>query len=72
MALYAEVFACRDALHRLEGFASLHGPAFYGLEPNCETITLIEEPQQVVDQLDYEDGSLVPFRAGEILSWSLA
>ena len=31
--LYAEVFDLAGALDRLEAFASLHGPAFYGLPP---------------------------------------
>ena len=30
----AQVFEEEGALDRLEGFASLHGPAFYGLPPN--------------------------------------
>ncbi len=72
MALYAEVFSDCNALEHLEGFASLHGPAFYGLDPNQETITLVEEPQQVVEQLAYEEEFLLPFRAGETLNWSLA
>ena len=72
LALYAEAFASREALDRLEGFASLHGPAFYGLEPNQDTVTLQEEPQQVAGQLAYQDESLVPFRAGQWLPWSLA
>ena len=71
MALYAEAFASINALDRLENFASIHGPSFYGLEPNQDTITLIQKPQQVVQQLAYEDEVLVPFRAGETLPWSL-
>jgi dihydroorotase len=34
------VFEEEGALERLEGFASLHGPARYGLAPNDGTITL--------------------------------
>ena len=34
IACLAQVFEEEDALDRLEGFASLHGPAFYGLAPN--------------------------------------
>ena len=40
LACYAQVFAEENALVRLEGFASLHGPQFYGLAPNAEHITL--------------------------------
>ena len=39
-ACLAQVFEEADALDRLEAFASLNGPAFYGLEPNEGTITL--------------------------------
>ncbi|MFT4929844.1 MAG: dihydroorotase, partial [Phenylobacterium sp.] len=37
--LYAEAFEAADALDKLEGFASLHGPDFYGLPRNSDTIT---------------------------------
>ena len=40
MQVYAQVFAEEDALDRLEAFASLNGPRFYGLLPNEERITL--------------------------------
>src|SRR4051812_44974918 len=41
--LYAEAFDAAGALDKLEGFASIHGPAFYGLPRNTETITLRRE-----------------------------
>jgi dihydroorotase len=37
---YAQVFDEEGALDRLEAFASLNGPRFYGLPPNEERITL--------------------------------
>jgi dihydroorotase len=40
MALYAEAFEQAGALARLEGFASFHGPDFYGLPRNAGTLTL--------------------------------
>ena len=40
LAHYAQVFDDEQALERLEGFASRHGPAFYGLPVNSGTITL--------------------------------
>jgi dihydroorotase len=40
MAWLAQVFDEEGALGRLEGFASLHGPAFYRLAPNERTTTL--------------------------------
>ena len=40
MESYAQVFEEEDALDRLEAFASLNGPAFYGLPVNQGTVTL--------------------------------
>ncbi len=40
LSCLAHVFEQETALDRLEGFASLHGPARYGLPPNDTTITL--------------------------------
>jgi len=40
LALYAQVFDEAGALDRLEAFASLSGPAFYGLNPNTKQVTL--------------------------------
>ena len=36
----AHVFEDEGALHRLEGFASVHGARFYAREPASETVTL--------------------------------
>jgi dihydroorotase len=74
---YAQVFEEEQALDRLEGFASEHGPRFYGLPLNQGTITLVREPQLIPAKLDLDDGSgtplrLLPFHAGEILNWRLA
>jgi dihydroorotase len=70
--LYAEVFDEAGRLDRLEGFASAHGPAFYGLAPNVGQITLVRQPQAVPLHIDLgNQGSLVPLRAGETLAWSL-
>ena len=40
MACLAHVFEDEDALDRLEGFASLHGPAFYKMPVNQAELTL--------------------------------
>ena len=71
---YAEVFEQEGALERLEGFASLHGPAFYGLPVNIQRITLVREAQVVPPRLHGNDAAgsaveLVPFHAGERLGW---
>ncbi|WP_028952410.1 dihydroorotase [Synechococcus sp. CC9616] len=65
---YAQVFEQEGALDRLEGFTSRHGPAFYRLPVNNQQITL-ERVDQLIPEL--VDG-LVPFHAGEILSWKLS
>ena len=64
---YAQVFAEEEAMHHLEGFASLHGPAFYGLPVNNDTVTL---EKVAVDVPELVNG-LVPFHAGETLPWRL-
>ncbi|HPE04694.1 MAG TPA: amidohydrolase family protein, partial [Thauera sp.] len=70
--LYAEVFDAAGALDRLEAFASLNGPAFYGLAPNADTITLRREPWSVPASYPYlGEDPLVPLRAGEQVGWKL-
>lgn len=72
MELYAEAFDTAGALGRLEGFASLHGAAFYGLPVHDETITLVREPWHVPAGYPYGDGTIVPLRAGEAVGWRIA
>lgn len=70
--LYTQVFDEEQALDKLEAFASLNGPAFYGLEPNSESITLQRDAWTVPDSIPVGDGSSVqPFMAGETLNWRL-
>ena len=47
MPCLAHVFEEEGALDRLEGFVSLHGPTFYGLPPNEETIRLVRHAEPV-------------------------
>lgn len=70
--LYAVAFEEAGALERLEGFASRHGPAFYGLPVNTDTITLVREEWTVPEELAFGSGRLVPLRAGETIPWKLA
>ena len=66
---YAGVFDAEGALDRLEGFASEHGPRFYGLPLNEGTVTL-ERAETVVPEAIVEgDVRVVPFHAGEALGW---
>ena len=70
--LYAEAFAAAGAIDRLEGFASVHGPRFYGLPVNDERITLVDEPAQVTADIAFGADRLVPFRSGANVGWRLA
>ncbi|RVU32433.1 dihydroorotase [Neptunomonas marina] len=71
--LYAQVFEELDALDKLEGFASTHGPDFYGLARNKDTITLVREEWTIPDEIILPDGRpIVPFHAGHVVHWKLA
>ena len=68
---YLAVFEAEGALDRFEGFASEHGPRFYGLPLNDGTITLERGAVAVPDHRETEAAPLVPFHAGETLGWRL-
>ena len=69
--LYAQAFESFDALDKLEAFASLNGPDFYGLVHNSETITLIRRDWQVPSSLTFGDDIIIPLGAGETLNWKI-
>ncbi|MCK9994982.1 MAG: dihydroorotase [Candidatus Krumholzibacteria bacterium] len=69
--LYATAFEEADALGELEGFASLHGPAFYGLDPNSKKITLVKEEWRVPETYELGDSMVVPLMAERTLGWKL-
>jgi len=70
--LYAEAFEQAGALDKLEGFASCHGPDWYGLPRNTDTITLVKETWTVPASYPYiSTDDIVPLRAGESLSWKM-
>ena len=71
MALYAEAFASVNKLENLQAFASHNGPDFYGLPRNTELITLKQQSWQVPVTLPYLDEEIIPFMAGESLSWTV-
>ena len=72
LEVYTQVFDEDGALDRLEGFASLFGAAFYGLAPNSDTVTLRRESWQVPERFGLTRGEeIVPFGAGETLTWRL-
>ena len=69
---YAAVFEEENALDRLEGFASEHGPHFYGLPLNEGRIVLERAENEVPASLPAAGTSVVPFQAGETLAWRFA
>lgn len=69
---YLGTFEAEGALDRFEAFASLNGPRFYGLPENDQTLTLLRRAQVVPDVCGMDETAVVPFRAGETLSWRLA
>jgi dihydroorotase len=70
--LYAEAFEAVGALEKLQGFASEHGAAFYGLPCNEDTITLTKESWDVPATYRFGSEELVPLRAGERMPWRVA
>jgi dihydroorotase len=69
--LYAEAFDELGRLDRLQGFASHFGADFYGLPRHDDVITLIKEPWVPPVSYDFGDGTLVPYRGGELVAWRL-
>lgn len=69
---YATVFDEEDALDKLEGFASEHGPRFYGLPLNQDRILLVQQATDVPETCDLGGNEVVPFHAGSTLLWKFA
>ena len=69
--LYAEAFDMAGKIEKLEGFASFFGADFYGLPRNQEKITLEKSAWKVPKSFDFSGSHVVPFFAGEELSWRL-
>ena len=73
LSCLAEIFEEADALERLEGFASLHGPAFYGLPVNEERITLIRgAPIEIPAKVETGAGPVTVFNPGRPVHWNVA
>lgn len=72
LEFYAQVFEDENSLDKLEGFASLYGPAFYGMEVNESFVTLVKEKLRIPGTIPVSDGnSIRPFKAGQTLYWKL-
>ncbi len=72
MSILAHVFEDENALARLEGFTSLHGPAFYRLEPNKDRISIrkgkvVEYPKKLITS----EGEVTLFDPGFPLLWQV-
>ena len=74
MSCLAHVFENEGALDRLEAFASLNGPTWYGLQPNPETITLIkrDEPVDFPKKRETGAGPVTVFDPLFPLHWDVA
>jgi dihydroorotase len=71
--VYLRIFAGENALDRFEAFASLNGPAFYGLPPNDEKVTYVERPMPVAERLNVpQEGEIVCLLGGQTVEWSAA
>jgi dihydroorotase len=71
LELYAEAFDAAGALDRLEAFASLNGPRFYGLPVNAARVRLERRSWQVPAAYPFGESTLVPLRAGSPMAWTL-
>lgn len=72
MSILAELFEREAALHKLEGFTSRHGPIFYRLPINTDTITLTKgAPVSYPDTIAVKDETITLFDPGFPLHWSV-
>jgi dihydroorotase len=73
IACLAHVFEDEGALEQLEGFTSLYGAQFYGLEPAEDRITLVrgEEPTTYPEKVETGAGPVTVFDPGFPLFWRI-
>ena len=73
LSCLAHVFEEEKALEKLEAFTSLNGPAFYGLEPNEDRITLVkrDEPVACPEKIHTGDGDVTVFDPMFPLYWDV-
>lgn len=74
MPLLAHVFEEDGALDKLEGFASLNGPAYYGLPVNDAKMTLVKSDTATTfpEKIETENGPVTVFDPGYPIHWSVA
>ncbi|KQV44146.1 MULTISPECIES: dihydroorotase [unclassified Rhizobium] len=73
MSCLAHVFEEEGALDKLEAFASLNGPAWYGLSPNEDTMTLEKKAEAVSfpAKIETEAGPVTVFDPMFPLHWDV-
>jgi dihydroorotase len=73
LSILAHAFENEGALDKLEGFVSHHGPAFYGLPVNTDTITLTKGDAEVSypKTLPAGEHTVTVFDPGFALHWSV-
>ena len=72
MQVYTQVFDEEGALDKLEAFASINGPGFYGLAVNEGTVTLVRDGVEVPERVETAEGEIVMvFRPDAGLNWRI-
>lgn len=72
LEVYAQVFDDEGALDKLEAFASLNGPAFYGLPANEGTVTLERGERAADGLLTVGNEEVLAFDTGAVVGWHIA
>ncbi|KAK1943093.1 Dihydroorotase [Phytophthora citrophthora] len=72
LELYAEAFESIGKLDLLRAFACENGADFYGLKRNTVGETVLKKQEWTVpDNYPFDNGVVVPLKAGETISWKL-
>ena len=72
MQVYTQVFDEEGALDKLEAFASINGPGFYGLAVNEGTVTLVRDDVEVPERVETAEGEIVMvFQPDAGLNWRI-
>ena len=71
LPLYAYAFEQQGALDKLEAFTSFHGPDFYGLPRNRDTVVLRRKAWVVPEKYEFGESEVVPMWAGRECPWEV-
>ena len=72
LSAYLKVFEEEGALDCFETFASLNGPAFYGLPPNDAFISIQKRARLICQAIEVEKtGEIYPLFGGDLVDWSI-